>query len=285
MILVTGAAGTVGTLLVKALRAKGVAVRALVRDGDAPPTGWDDDGVQRTVADLGDPKSLRAAVDGVDAIYLLVPADPPMADYERNVIEAAARSAAGPRVTLHAALGIADPSGVRFLESHAAALDTLKASGLRWTVLAPNGFFQNFLPMRASLEAGSLSLPAGAAPVSYIDAADVAACAAAVLTSGGHDGSVYTLTGPGALTHGAIADQLSAIVGRTVRYQALDPREGRDALMAAGMDEWHAAGMVELYGLYASGAGAEVSPDVERLIGRPPRSLASFLADNAHHLA
>ncbi|HEX5192097.1 MAG TPA: NAD(P)H-binding protein [Solirubrobacteraceae bacterium] len=283
MILVTGAAGTVGTLLVNALRAKGVAVRALVRDGDALPTGWD--GVERMVADLGDPESLRPAVDGVDAIYLLVPADPPMADYERNVIEAAARSAARPRVTLHGALGIADPSGVRFLEAHAAALGTLKASGLRWTVLAPNGFFQNFLRMRASLEAGSLSLPAGAAPVSYIDAADVAASAAAVLTTGGHDEAVYTLTGPAALTHQAIAEQLSATVGRPVRYRALDPRQGHDALMAAGMDEWHAAGMVELYDLYASGAGAEVSTDVERLIGRPPRSLASFLPDNAHHLA
>jgi uncharacterized protein YbjT (DUF2867 family) len=284
MILVTGAAGTVGSLLVNALRAKGVAVRALVRDGDARPTEWDD-GVQRVIGDLGDLESLRSVVDGVDAIYLLVPADPPMADYERNVIEAAARSAARPRVTLHAALGIANPSGVRFLEAHAAALETLKASGLRWTVLAPNGFFQNFLRMRASVEAGTLSLPAGAAPVSYIDAADVAASATAVLTTDGHDEAVYTLTGPVAHTHQAIAEQLSATVGRPVRYRALDPREGHDALMAAGMDEWHAAGMVELYGLYASGAGAEVSADVQRLIGRPPRSLASFLADNAHHLA
>lgn len=164
MILVTGATGTTGRHLVPALRAKGARVRALVRDPRTAPATWDD-GVEPAAADMSDPSSLTAAADGVQAVYLLAPVGESMASYERNVIYAAARSASRPRVVLHAAAGfMRHPDGARFLTAHAEALRHLRATGLAWTALAPNGFFQNFLSLRARLAAGVLPAACGPQP-------------------------------------------------------------------------------------------------------------------------
>ncbi|HZE37782.1 MAG TPA: NAD(P)H-binding protein [Stackebrandtia sp.] len=278
MILVTGASGTVGALLVEELRARDRPVRAMLRDVAAASTRWDAK-TRPVVADFADPASLDAAVAAVDAIYLLAAVHPEMAAHERNVIDAAARSDARPRIVLHAAAGVdARPEGVRFLTAHARALDHLRASGLDWTVLAPNGFFQNFLGMAPSVKAGGIALPAGNAAVSYVDARDVAAVAAHVLTSDGHAGRIYPVTGPRALTHGEIAEALGAAANRTVTYRAVTGEQARDAMLAAGLDTWRVDGLVELYGMYASGFAARVSDTVPTLLRRPARSFDEFLA-------
>jgi uncharacterized protein YbjT (DUF2867 family) len=153
--------------VVTALRAQDREVRAMVRNADLVPADWGA-GVRSLVADFDDAASLDAAVAGVEAIYLLAAAHPRMGEYERNVIDAAVRSGVRPRIVLHAAADVdLRPAGVRFLAAHMDAFDHLQASGLGWTVLAPNGFFQNFLGMAASVKAGSLALPAREAAVSY----------------------------------------------------------------------------------------------------------------------
>ncbi|MGW0878986.1 NAD(P)H-binding protein [Streptomyces sp. NPDC002671] len=281
MIVVTGATGTVGSQVVRGLRERGEAVRALVRAKTAPPAGWDE-GVERVVADFADPDSLDAALAGADAVYLLVAVHPEMDGHERNVIDAAVRGGRSPRIVLHGAAGLEQrPDGVRFVGAHVAGLDHLKASGLPWTVLAPNGFFQNFLGMADAVRSGTLAVPGGAGAVSYVDARDVAAAAVEVLTTEGHEGSVYTLTGPAALTHAEIAARLGTAAGREVAYASPAPEAALAGMLGAGWDPWRAEGMVELYGLYAAGRAAAVSPDVEKLTGRPARSFAEFATEFA----
>ncbi|WP_051967503.1 NAD(P)H-binding protein [Kitasatospora mediocidica] len=284
MIVVTGATGTVGSKVVVGLRERGEAVRALVRNVGSVPAEWDE-GVQPVAADFADPLSLDAALADADAVYVLVAVHPEMETHERNVIDAAVRTGRRPHVVLHAAAGVEQrPDGVRFLAAHVAAFEHLVASGLPWTVLAPNGFFQNFLGMAESARAGRLAVPGGQGSVSYVDARDVAAAAVTVLGTDGHQGAVYTLTGPAALSHAELAEQLGAVVGRTVEYVAVEPEAALAGMLGAGWDGWRAAGMVELYGLYASGHAAAVSPDVEKLTGRPARSFAEFAAEHAEVL-
>ncbi|AJT69009.1 hypothetical protein T261_7411 [Streptomyces lydicus] len=280
MILVTGATGTVGRPLVRALRDRGAAVRALVRDTGGLPAEWDD-GVQPVIADLNDAGSLAPALDGIDAVYLLTPVDPEAAQQARKVIDAAV-TAGRPRVVLQAATGVGRrTSHVRFFEAHAAGLDHVRASGLPWTVLAPNGFLQNFLGLAPSLHSGTLALPTGNAAVSYVDARDVGEAAAEVLTTDGHDGRIYELTGPEALTHEEIAGLIGAVLGREIIYRAATPGQARAALLDAGLDEWRASGLVELYGMYAAGEAATVTEEIPRLLGRPARSLTAFLTEHA----
>ncbi|WEO96322.1 NmrA family NAD(P)-binding protein [Streptomyces sp. FXJ1.172] len=281
MIVVTGATGTVGAQVVGGLRARGEKVRALVRTGSVVPDAWDAD-VELVAADFTDPASLDLALAGADAVYLLVAVHPEMAAHEGNVIDAAVRTGRRPHVVLHAAAGVAEHGeDVRFLAAHTAGFGQLGASGLPWTVLAPNGFFQNFLGMAAALRAGRLSLPGGTGAVSYVDTRDVAEAAVAVLTGGGHENAVYTLTGPAALTHAQIAEALGEVAGHPVTYQALDPEAALAGMLAAGWEPWRAEGMVELYGLYAAGGAAAVTSDVEKLTGHPARPFAAFAAEHA----
>ncbi|MFJ2868017.1 NAD(P)H-binding protein [Kitasatospora sp. NPDC087314] len=281
MIVVTGATGTVGSKVVVGLRERGEAVRALVRAGSSGPAEWDD-AVERVAADFSDPASLDAALAGADVVYLLVAVHPEMAAHERNVIDAAVRTGRRPRIVLHAAAGVEHrPAGVRFVGAHVGGLDHLRDSGLPWTVVAPNGFYQNFLGAAESVRTGTLAMPGGEGAVSYVDARDVAAAAVEVLATEGHAGAVYTLTGPAALPLDAVAEQLAAVAGRPVAYTAIAPEKALAGMLAAGWDQWRAEGMVELYGLYAAGHAAEVSSDVEKLTGRPARSFAEFAAEHA----
>ncbi len=281
MILVTGATGTVGRPLVRALRARGAAVRALVRDAGAVPAEWDD-GVEPVVADLDDAGSPAAAAEGIEAVHLLTPVGPGAARQARNVIDAVAR-AGRPKVVLQVAIGVRQRTvPVRFFDAHTAALDHLAGSGLPWTVLAPNGFLQNFLGLLPDLRrTGTLALPTGDAAVSYVDARDVAEVAAAVLTTDGHEGAVLDVTGPRAMDHDEIAERLGAALGRELAYRAITPEQARTALLGTGMSAWQADGLVELYGRYAAGAARVVSDTVPRLLGRPARPIETFLADHA----
>ncbi|MFJ9692438.1 NAD(P)H-binding protein [Kitasatospora sp. NPDC101183] len=281
MIVVTGATGTVGAEVVRGLRERGAAVRAVVRPGSKGRPEWGD-AVERAEADFADAASLDAALAGAEAVYLLVAVHPDMAAHERNVIDAAARSGHRPRVVLHAAAGVdRRPEGVRFIGAHTAGLDHLRASGLPWTVLAPNGFHQNFLGMAQAVRSGTLAVPGGAGAVSYVDARDVAEAAVEVLVGEGHEGAVYTLTGPESLTHGELAERLAAVAGRPVAYTAVEPAQALAGMLAAGRQPWRAEGLTELYGYYAAGNAAEVGPDTARLTGHPPRSFAEFAAEHA----
>ncbi|GAA1970447.1 NAD(P)H-binding protein [Kitasatospora viridis] len=281
MIVVTGATGTVGSKVVVGLRERGESVRALLRDPAARPAEWDE-GVQAVAADFADPASLDAALADADVIYLLVAVHPEMEQHELNVIDAAVRSGRRPRIVLHAAAGVEyKPEGIRFLSAHVAAHAHLQASGLPWTVIAPNGFYQNFLGTAAAVKQGNLTAPAGQAPVSWVDVRDVAEAAVAVLATEGHEGAVYTLTGPAGLTHAEIAEQLGAVAGREVAYTDADPQAALAGMLGAGLGQWRAEGIIELYALYAAGTAAAVSSDVEKLTGHPARSFAQFAADHA----
>ncbi len=140
---------------------------------------------------------------------------------------------------------------------------------------------QNLLGLAAGIqEQGAFFLPAGDGAVSHVDARDVAAVAAHVLTSEGHAGATYTVTGPEALTYQQVAERIGAALGKPVRYVDVPGEAARSAMVEAGMPAWVADGLVALNGVYKSGAAAQVTDEVRKATGRSPRTLPDFLADH-----
>lgn len=283
MILVLGATGSIGTHLVRELRDRGEPVRAFVRD----PAKGRALGVEYAVGDLDDPPSIAAALAGVDRLLLnaggAVPADgeQPMVRQQKAAIDAAVAARVS-RVVKVSVWG-AKPGGRLAEGAHWEIERYLEASGLTsglaWSVLRPSGFMQNFVTGSGSFTAdGDLLGAYGDARVSYVDCADIAACAAQLLTGPARPGTTFTLTGPEALTHTEIAALLSDAWGRPVRYVDLPPETFAARLTAQGLPRAFAADVAALFADVATGTLAATTTDVEALTGRPPRTFADFLA-------
>jgi uncharacterized protein YbjT (DUF2867 family) len=128
---------------------------------------------------------------------------------------------------------------------------------------------------------GAMFLPMEDARIASIDVGDIAEIAARVLTSSGHEGKTYPLTGPEALTMTEVAAKLSAATGKSVRYVNVPPEDARQAQLAAGMPPYLADALFELFAERRNGKEGKVWPDAATLLGRPPTSFDEFARRNA----
>src|SRR5262249_46491077 len=135
--------------------------------------------------------------------------------------------------------------------------------------------FLNFYPPNAS---GAIYLPFGTGACSWIDAADVGAVAAKVLTAEGHAHAAYALTGPAALTIDDVAKVLTEVSGRAIRYVDVPEAAAREAMLDTGLPAWLAEALMELHAVDKRGGKAFVTTTVQEVIGRPPRSFVEFAA-------
>lgn len=273
-VLVTGATGTVGSALVPALRARGATVRAMTRHPDRPV-----DGADTVVADLRDPASIAAALDGVDAAFLNSPSAEDAAALQTRFADVA-HDVGLPRLVLLSQYAARADSPVRFLRWHAEVEAHVRALGLDHTVLRPNLYLQGLFAFAGTVRQGWFAAPVGGAAVSAIDTRDIADTAAVVLTSPGHAGRTYTLTGPRAVTHDEIARAISDATGQGVTFHDSTPDQFTAALTGL-LPPWQLAGLVEDYAHYARGEAAEVHTSVADVTGHRPRDLVEFAHDHA----
>jgi uncharacterized protein YbjT (DUF2867 family) len=281
MILITGATGTTGRAVVEELRGLGArGVRALVRD----PARADfirEAGFEAVAGDFERPETLGAALEGVGRALLLTPPTPDTVNHHREFVVAAAGAGVSHVVKLSAFGADADaPEG--FGRWHGQAENLLKTSGLKWTMLRPNFFMQNLLGQARQIAAtGSIFQPVGDARASFIDARDIAAVAARVLTEEGHEEQSYTLTGPEALSYHDVAAKLSEVAGRSITYVPVSPEQFRAGALGAGLPEWLVSALERLNELFASGAAAAVTDDVRRVGRKDPTPFDRFAREHA----
>ena len=280
MILVSGATGLVGGELVRLLREQGEPVRALVRSPAKAPA-VEEHGAEVALGDLGRPDSLDSALQGVERVFIMCGSDARQIELEGNLIDAAARAGVGHAVKL-SAIGAGLESPVAFARWHAEIEHHLERSGLPYTHLRPNGFMQDMLGNAPAIqEQGVIYAPMGNGRVSYIDARDVSAVAARALTSEGHEGRVYELTGPEALSNHDVAKRISEAIGKEVTYVDVPPEQARQGMLDTGMPEFYVDAILNLFDFYRQGSADGVTGDVEQVTGRPPRSYADFARDYA----
>jgi uncharacterized protein YbjT (DUF2867 family) len=236
--------------------------------------------VELVQGDLDDPASLDNALQGVDRAFIVAPQGDHFIQWHRNFIEVAKR-AGNPLVVRLSALGAGDPDS-EILRRHGQVDQLLRESGLPWTILQPNSFYQNVFRLAGTIkQQGAFHLPIGDGRLSMVDVRDIAAVAAEALTGTGHEGKTYEITGPAAITYDDIAATLSQALGREIRYVPVPPEAAKQNMLQLGMPERNAAMMAELYGVFATSRYAFTTDVVARITGRPPLTFEQFARDFA----
>jgi uncharacterized protein YbjT (DUF2867 family) len=284
MILITGATGIVGSEVVKAVKERDARVRAFVRDPEKAREKLGD-GVELAIGDFADPQSVRAALDGADEVFLSCADDPRRVEWERNAIRDAAT--AGVRRIVKLSAATAEPgSPVAFWDWHARVEQHLRESGIASVILRPSWYMSNLLASaRHVADEGRLYAPAGEARIAMIDPRDVGAAAAAVLTTTGHDGRTYVLTGPEAITFAQVAAELSAATDSEVEFVHVPDEGARRAMVQRGLSDFVAEQVVKSFAMLRQGAAEQVTGTVELLTGTPARDVGAFARDHGRLFA
>lgn len=273
MIALTGSTGAVGGLVAPAL--VDLAPRLLVRDVARAP----DLGLPVFVASYGDATAARAALDGVDVLFMVSGAESATRREEhRTFIDAATH--AGVRHIVYTSFSGASPEATFTLgRDHHDAEQAIAASGMGFTILRDN-FYLDLLPQFADAS-GVIRGPAGAGRVAGVARADVADAAIAVLRDpAAHAGATYTLTGPEALTFAEIAERAGVATGRRLSFVDESLEEAYASRRAGYPDaeDWQLDAWVSTYTAIADGSCEALTDDVQRVTGHPPRTLEQALA-------
>ena len=280
MILVTGPTGNIGRHLVDELLNSGMPIRALVHDAEKAGE-LADRGVGVVVGSFDDRDALDRALSGVDRLFLLSPPGvEQMIEQQTEVVDRAA-AAGVENVVKQSSIAVDEDTEAAIIRAHRRIEEHIERSRVRWTHLRPNWFMQNELVQADSIASDGVFFAPDVTRVSMIDARDIAAVAAHVLTRDGHEGKAYVLTGPEPLSYQDLAEHYSRALGRPVRWSEVTLEQARESMLDAGLPEVLSTGFTQVMARYRNGGvTAAVSPEVERLLGRPPRSFEQFLADH-----
>jgi NAD(P)H dehydrogenase (quinone) len=262
VILVTGATGRVGYHLMELLADAGAEATAMVRvearGTDLPGTAG------HLVASLEAPPPASVLRE-FDRVFLLSPAEQEQAALETVFIDALVAAGHRPHVVKVVADGFADPGvEVRFVLSHRDVALHLDATGLPVTYLAPSLYMETLLEAAGTIR-------------EFVAARDVAAVAARVLTSPGHEDATYVLTGPEALSYADVAERVSEVFARQVDYENQTASRARKAMLDSGLDRWAAEGRLELFEWIRQGGADTVTTTVREVTGADPQPIEDWL--------
>jgi (4-alkanoyl-5-oxo-2,5-dihydrofuran-3-yl)methyl phosphate reductase len=275
-ILVTGSTGNVGSRLVKLLSSAGHSVRAFARKGEKAKF---DAGVEVAEGDFMDKESLRRAMDGISEMYLLS-AGHELSQHEANAIDAA--KAAGLDLVVKHSVAGAQYKATDFSRWHRAGEERLESSGLPYVFIRPASFASNAVYWASTIKSHDTvygALAETALPV--IDPQDIAEVGAKVLTTPGHAGKAYELSGPESLTTAQQVDTLGAVLGRPLKYVNVPDDAARKSMNEMGMPGPYVDAMIGLIQLLRSFGRIEPTQDVEKLTGRPARTFRQWAEANA----
>jgi uncharacterized protein YbjT (DUF2867 family) len=281
MILVTGANGRVGRLVVAELiETYNQTPAVFVRDR-AKATEIFGGTVQIRTGDLDDRLSVEAAIaDDVTAVFLCSPVHPGQITQHGNVIDAAA-DRGDVKVVKLSGLATFEDSFVDSGRWHAMSERHLKESGVPFTCLHPYFFMQNLaFQIREVKESGVLRSAVPDAPIAMIDVRDIAAVAAKLLVKPQlGNGETLPLTCADALSHNEIAELMSQTFGSSIQCEQQDLAELEHRLRLSGQPEWHIKILMQFNQAFSEGYGSHVNPAASDILGRAPRSVAAFLQD------
>jgi len=277
-VLVIGGTGRVGSELVGALQKRGASVRVFTRDAKAAPAG-----ANVAVGDLMNPESVRAALRGVDKMFLLIGN---VADELTQALLTyeIAREAKVKHVTYLSVYQTERfPDVPHFIAKHAVET-ALKAFEVPFTILRPGYFFQNDLQLKDLLTGpGLFPTPIGTAGVAAVDVRDIAEAAAVSLTSEGHAGKTYNLVTHSALSGPGAAAIWTKALGKPVNYPGI-PVEAFEQQLVQFMPPWYAMDLRLMFQRYQERGFVPSTADADtlaKLLGHAPRHYEDFASETA----
>jgi uncharacterized protein YbjT (DUF2867 family) len=284
VILVTGATGRVGYRLMEALADARADVAAMVR---VEAKAEDLPGTPRHVVATLDRPPAAEVLREFDRIFLLSPEVEEQAALETVFIDAVTAAGHRPHIVKVCPDGFQDPDcDVRFMRAHRQVALHLDAVGLPVTYLAAATYMENLLEDAADVRTtGEIRAAAGDGRAGFIAVTDVAAAAARVLTTDGHEDATYVLTGPEALGYADIATRFSAVFAWQVEYADQPKERERELLLADGRTPWEADGAIERFDWIRQGGAGTVTGTVRDLTGAGPRPVDQWLADSRETFA
>lgn len=268
-ILVIGATGTVGSPLASQLQAAGHTVR---RATSRAPQAAD-----QVQVDLQSQAGSAAALAGVDTAFVLAPPGHVRQDLLVKPFIDKACAAGVSKLVLMSAMGANafEAAPLRQAELH------LERSGLAWNVIRPNWFMQNFNTfwLHGIQTQGKILLPTGQAKGSFIDARDISAVAAVLLTTPTFDDQAFDLTGAEALDHAQVAAIISRVTGRNIAYEEITPDAMRLDLLQAGLPADYADFLLMILAAFKDSHAERTTDAVQRITGRAPGTLEQYARD------
>lgn len=268
---VTGSTGQLGGRVATRLATLGQPQRLLVRNLTRAPQL---PGAEIVQASYEDRPSMRAALSGVQTLFLVSGYGPTRLEQHYSAIDAAI-AAGVERIVYTSFLAAAPLATFTHAREHYLTEQRIRATGRHYTFLRPT-FYLDRAPRWFSNE-GVIKGPAGNGTITWVSRDDLADVAVAVLTTSGHDGASYNITGAQALTLAEAAEQLSRATGLPASYQPETIEEARASRAKLNPSDWELEAWVSTYVAIATGEMSVVSHTVEALIGHAPQTLADYV--------
>lgn len=282
-ILIIGAAGNNGAATIESLINKSdgsYTVRAGVRSSEKGlQLQKQYPSIETAVINLDEPATLTAAFKNVAKVFIIPGNVENRAQHAKNAIDAAKAAGSVKQVVLYSVVG-AEWEAILFARQFREAEKYLEASSLPWTHLRTIWFQENFLGWAEGVKQGNFYFGVRDGQFAPLNVKDIGEIAANILTTNGHAGKAYNITGPELLTGQGIADIFSKVTRHNVAYVSPSEEATLESLLGSGWPEWQARGVLELFEVFASNQAAVVSPDGESILGRPLTKLADYLETN-----
>ena len=275
--LITGATGTVGSLVVDALLARNAKVRAFVRDREKAVARFGAQ-VEVCTGNLTDAGSLKAALEGADAVFL-VNAGPDLAAHDEAAAKVAKESGVAHLVKLSSYDALECVGTGKW---HARGEAAIRASGVPFTFVQPSGFMSNALFWARSIQAaGVVRACTGEGRIPFIHPRDIADVATEALGSPRFRGEALPITGPESLSYAEMAAKIGAAVGRTIRFRAISEDEVRQSMLESGDSQAVIDAHLSIYRAIREQRLARVTDTVQRVLGRNPITFDEWVDQNA----
>jgi len=268
---ITGSTGQLGGRVASRLATLGHHQRLLVRKpAHAPQLP----GAEIVQASYEDGSSMRAALDGVETLFLVSGYGSGRLEHHYSAIDAAV-AARVERIVYTSFLAAAPQATFTHAREHFLTEQRIRSTGRRYTFLRPS-FYLDKAPGWFSSE-GFIRGPAGNGTISWVSRDDLADVTVAVLTTDGHDGASYDITGSQALTLAEAAEQFSRTTGLPASYQPETLEEARASRARFNPSDWELEAWVSTYLAIATGEMSVVSHTVQALTGHAPQTLADYV--------